>query len=74
MYAVHLQVVPPAFGVDISPIVWVAFLSFLKEILTSQQVPCDADEAKRTHYRCSSCSPLCWTPSVQGILTLLEQR
>jgi YggT family protein len=31
------KVLPPAFGVDISPIAWVAFLSFLREILVSQQ-------------------------------------
>ena len=30
-------VVPPAFGVDISPIIWFAFLNFLKEILVSDQ-------------------------------------
>lgn len=30
-------VVPPAFGVDISPIIWFAFLNFLREILVSDQ-------------------------------------
>ena len=30
-------VVPPAFGVDISPIIWFAFLNFLREILISDQ-------------------------------------
>ncbi len=30
-------VVPPAFGVDISPIIWFAFLNFLRETLTSDQ-------------------------------------
>jgi len=30
-------VVPPAFGVDISPIIWVGVLSFLREILVSDQ-------------------------------------
>lgn len=30
-------VVPPAFGVDISPIVWVMICSFLHEILLGQQ-------------------------------------
>ncbi|KAG5178149.1 YGGT family-domain-containing protein [Tribonema minus] len=30
-------VVPPAFGVDISPIVWVMILSFVREILFGQQ-------------------------------------
>lgn len=29
--------VPPAFGVDISPIIWFAFLNFLREILISDQ-------------------------------------
>ena len=31
------QLIPPAFGVDISPIVWVSILSFLSEILTGPQ-------------------------------------
>jgi len=31
------RVIPPVAGVDISPIVWVAFLSFLSEILTGPQ-------------------------------------
>lgn len=31
------QVVPPAFGVDISPIIWIAILSFFREILFGQQ-------------------------------------
>jgi YggT family protein len=31
------QLVPPAFGVDISPIVWIMVLSFLREILLGQQ-------------------------------------
>lgn len=30
-------VVPPAFGVDVSPIIWFAFLNFLREILISDQ-------------------------------------
>jgi YggT family protein len=30
-------VVPPAFGVDISPIVWVMLLSFVREVLFGQQ-------------------------------------
>ena len=30
-------VVPPAFGVDISPIIWFAFLNFLREVLVSDQ-------------------------------------
>ncbi len=30
-------IVPPAFGVDISPIIWFAFLNFLREILVSDQ-------------------------------------
>lgn len=30
-------VVPPAFGVDISPIIWFAFLNFLREVLISDQ-------------------------------------
>lgn len=29
--------IPPAFGVDISPLVWIGLLSFVKEILTGQQ-------------------------------------
>ena len=31
------SLVPPAFGVDVSAIVWVMLLSFLREILTGQQ-------------------------------------
>ena len=31
------EIVPPAFGVDVSAIVWIALLSFLHEILTGQQ-------------------------------------
>lgn len=31
------KVVPPSFGVDISPIVWVAIISFLNEILLGPQ-------------------------------------
>ena len=31
------EVVPPAFGVDISPIVWVGILSFFREIFFGQQ-------------------------------------
>ena len=31
------KVIPPAFGVDISPIVWVGILSFFREILFGQQ-------------------------------------
>ena len=31
------QIIPPAFGVDISPIVWVAILSFFREIFFGQQ-------------------------------------
>lgn len=30
-------VIPPAFGVDITPIVWLAIFSFLNEILLGQQ-------------------------------------
>ena len=30
-------IIPPAFGVDISSIVWIMFLSFTREILTGQQ-------------------------------------
>ena len=29
--------VPPSFGVDISPVVWIAVASFLREILLGQQ-------------------------------------
>ena len=31
------EVIPPAFGVDVSSIVWISLLSFLHEILTGQQ-------------------------------------
>jgi YggT family protein len=31
------EFIPPAFGVDISSIVWIMLLSFLREILTGQQ-------------------------------------
>ena len=31
------SLVPPAFGVDISAIVWIMLLSFLREILTGPQ-------------------------------------
>jgi len=31
------SLIPPAFGVDVSSIVWVLLLSFLREILTGQQ-------------------------------------
>ena len=31
------KVVPPFGGVDISPIIWVAFISLLREILVGQQ-------------------------------------
>lgn len=31
------ELVPPAFGVDVSAIVWISLLSFLHEILTGQQ-------------------------------------
>jgi YggT family protein len=31
------KLVPPAFGVDIAPLVWIGFLSFVREILTGQQ-------------------------------------
>ena len=31
------EVIPPAFGVDVSAIVWISLLSFLHEILTGQQ-------------------------------------
>jgi YggT family protein len=30
-------VIPPAFGVDISPVIWIAVLSFFREILFGQQ-------------------------------------
>ncbi|CAM9389906.1 unnamed protein product [Chrysoparadoxa australica] len=30
-------VVPPAFGVDISPFVWLGLVSFIREILLGQQ-------------------------------------
>ncbi len=30
-------VVPPAFGVDITPIVWLGFFTFVNEILLGQQ-------------------------------------
>ena len=31
------DIVPPSFGVDISPVVWIAVASFLREILLGQQ-------------------------------------
>lgn len=31
------ELLPPAFGVDISPIFWLGLLSFVREILTGQQ-------------------------------------
>ena len=31
------ELLPPAFGVDISPIFWLGLLSFIREILTGQQ-------------------------------------
>lgn len=31
------SVIPPAFGVDISPVIWIAVLSFFREILFGQQ-------------------------------------
>jgi YggT family protein len=31
------ELIPPAFGVDISAIVWVGVLSFMREVLTGTQ-------------------------------------